>query len=83
MYLLVLQLTIHLPGMNMVAYNERDDLRNVINHEQSQKSMLTKYFWMNNVDPFAHNIIDGIKRRKNGFEESKEHRLAGWCMRAL
>jgi hypothetical protein len=29
------------------------------------------------------NIIDGIERRKNGFEESKECRLAGWCMRAL
>jgi ATP-dependent DNA helicase PIF1 len=35
MYSPVLQLTIHLPGMHMVAYNERDDLRNVINYEQS------------------------------------------------
>jgi hypothetical protein len=35
MYPPVLQLTIHLPGMHMVAYNERDDLRNVINREQS------------------------------------------------
>jgi hypothetical protein len=35
MYPLVLQLTIHLPGMHMVAYNERDDLHNVINREQS------------------------------------------------
>jgi hypothetical protein len=33
MYLPVLQLTIYLPGMHMVAYNERDDLRNVINYE--------------------------------------------------
>jgi hypothetical protein len=29
------------------------------------------------------NIIDGIEWRKNGFEESKERKLAGWCMRAL
>jgi hypothetical protein len=44
MYPPVFQLTIHLPGMHMVAYNERDDLRNVINREESQKSMLTEYF---------------------------------------
>jgi hypothetical protein len=41
----------------MVAYNERDDLRNVINHEQSQKSILIEYFWMNNLDPFAHSLL--------------------------
>jgi hypothetical protein len=33
MYPHVLQLTVHLPGMHMVAYNNRDDLRNVINRE--------------------------------------------------
>jgi hypothetical protein len=44
MYPPVLELTVHLPGMHMVAYNERDDLRNIINHDQSQKSMLTEYF---------------------------------------
>jgi hypothetical protein len=57
MYPPVLQLTVHLPGMHMVAYNERDDLHNVINHEQSQKSMLIKYLWMNNVDPFAYSFL--------------------------
>jgi hypothetical protein len=41
----------------MVAYNERDDLRNVINREQSQKSMLIKYFWINSVDPFVHSLL--------------------------
>jgi hypothetical protein len=50
-------LTVHLPSMHMVAYNERDDLCNVINHGQSQKSMLTEYFWMNSVDPFAHSFL--------------------------
>jgi hypothetical protein len=43
--------------MHMVAYNERDDLHNVINHEQSQKSMLIEYFWMNSVDPFGHSFL--------------------------
>jgi hypothetical protein len=33
MYSPILQLTVHLPGMHMVAYNERDDMCNVINHE--------------------------------------------------
>jgi hypothetical protein len=41
----------------MVAYNNRDDMRNVINYDQSQKSMLTKYFQMNIVDPFAHSFL--------------------------
>jgi adenine specific DNA methylase Mod len=41
----------------MVAYNDRDDLRNVINREQSQKSMLTEYFRMNSVDPFANRFL--------------------------
>jgi hypothetical protein len=57
MYPPTLQLTIHLHGMHMVAYNERDELCNVINREQSQKSMLTKYFQMNSVDPFAHSFL--------------------------
>jgi hypothetical protein len=57
MYLHVLQLIVHLPGMHMLAYNNRDDLHNVINHEQSQKSMLIEYFMMNSVDPFAHSFL--------------------------
>jgi hypothetical protein len=56
-YPTVLQLTIHLPGMHLVAHNETHDMRNVMNHEQSHKSMLTEYFWMNNVDPFAHSFL--------------------------
>jgi hypothetical protein len=57
MYPPVLQLTVHLLGMHMVAYNDRDGLRNDINREQSQKSMLTEYFRMNSVDPFANNFL--------------------------
>jgi hypothetical protein len=57
MYPPVLQLRVHLPSMHMVAYNDRDDLRNVINREQSQKFMFTKYFSMKNVDPFAASFL--------------------------
>jgi hypothetical protein len=57
MYSPILHLIVHLPSMHMVAYNDRDDLRNVINHEQSQKSMLTEYFRMNSVDPFATSFL--------------------------
>ncbi len=41
----------------MVAYNERDDLHNVINREQSQKSMLVEYFQMNSGDPFVNSFL--------------------------
>jgi hypothetical protein len=41
----------------MVAYNPTDDLRNVINRERSQKSMLTEYFRMNSADPFATSFL--------------------------
>jgi hypothetical protein len=41
----------------MVAYKERDELRNVINREQSQKSMLIEYFQMNSVNPFVHSFL--------------------------
>jgi hypothetical protein len=57
MYPPILQLIVHLPGMHMVAYNDRDDLHNVINHEQSQKSMLIKYSRMNSVNPFATSFL--------------------------
>jgi hypothetical protein len=41
----------------MVAYKERDELHNVINREQSQKSMLIEYFQMNSVNPFVHSFL--------------------------
>jgi hypothetical protein len=41
----------------MVAYNDRDDVCNVNNRKQSQKSMLTVYFGMNNVNPFATSFL--------------------------
>jgi hypothetical protein len=41
----------------MVAYSPTDDLRNVIKCERSQMSMLTEYFRINSVDPFATNFL--------------------------
>jgi hypothetical protein len=46
---------------------------------------------MNSVDPFATSFLytkfpeyyRWDKMEKNGFKESKERRLVGWCMRAL
>jgi hypothetical protein len=70
----------------MVAYKKRDDLRNVINREQPQKSMLTEYFQMNSVNPFAHSFLYREfpeyyrwDRTKNGFEQIKERRLVYAC----
>jgi hypothetical protein len=85
MYPSILHLIVDLPDMHMVAYNDRDGLHNVINHEQLQKSMLTMYFRTNSVDPFATSSLyrefpeyyRWDRSRKNGFEESKECRLAG------
>jgi hypothetical protein len=57
MYPPILQLTVHLTGIHMVAYSPTDDLCNVMNCEWSQKSILTEYFRMNNVDPFATNFL--------------------------
>jgi hypothetical protein len=62
MYPPMLQLTVHLPGMHMVAYGPTDDLRQVVNRERSQKSMLTEYFMMNSVDPFAIRFLYRVSR---------------------
>jgi hypothetical protein len=37
----VLQMQVHLPGMHMIAYKARDDLNNVVQNPNSQRSMLT------------------------------------------
>jgi hypothetical protein len=44
--------------------------------------MLTHLRIVSCIENFQ-NIIDGIEWRKNGFRESKERRLAGWCMCVL
>ena len=38
---------VHLPGMHMVAYKATNNLRDVVDRANSQRSMLTEYFKMN------------------------------------
>jgi hypothetical protein len=47
MSLSVLQMQVHLLGKHMVAYKARDDLNNVVQNPNSQRSMLTEYFSTN------------------------------------
>jgi hypothetical protein len=53
MYPPVLQMQVHLPGMHMVPFNDTDNLEDVIECAQSQRSMLTEYFKMTIEDPNA------------------------------
>ena len=40
----LLQMQVHLLGKHIVAYKARDDLNNVVQNPNSQRSMLTEYF---------------------------------------
>ncbi|GJN18691.1 hypothetical protein PR202_gb05879 [Eleusine coracana subsp. coracana] len=53
----VLQLTVHIPGMHMVAFNVKDDLNEVLKREKSQKSMLTEDFCLNSFNPNARKLL--------------------------
>lgn len=53
----VLQMQVHLPGMHMVPFNDKDNLEDVARRSQSQRSMLTEYFRMNREDPNAHKYL--------------------------
>lgn len=53
----VLQLAVHLPGYHMVAYNSKEDLRDVTKREKSEKSILTEYFRMNSIDPKSKQLL--------------------------
>ena len=52
----VLQMQVHLPGKHMVAYKARDDLNNVVQNPNSQRSVLTEYFSTNMYNLDAQNI---------------------------
>jgi len=53
----VLQMQVHLPGKHMVAYKARDDLNNVVQNPNSQRSMLTEYFSTNMYNPDARKYL--------------------------
>lgn len=43
--------------MHLVAYNSKEDLRDVIKREKAQRSMLIEYFRMNSIDPKARRLL--------------------------
>nr|XP_034570998.1 uncharacterized protein LOC117835787 [Setaria viridis] len=47
------RLHVHMPSMHMVPFNEINNLEEVAQRSQSQRSMLTEYFRMNREDPNA------------------------------
>jgi hypothetical protein len=53
----VLQLHLHLENMQTVAFKEGDNLEDVVNRPSSSSTMLTEYFKMNRVDPYARNFL--------------------------
>jgi hypothetical protein len=53
----VLQLQLHLENMQSVTFNEGDNLEDVISRDSSSNTMLTQYFKMNKVDPYARNFL--------------------------
>jgi hypothetical protein len=57
MYPHVLQMQVHLPGMHMIPFNDTDNLEEVAECAQSQRSMLTEYFKMNTGDPKARQYL--------------------------
>ena len=56
-HLIVLSLQLYLPGMQSVPYKEGENLNNVIDRKSRSKTMLTKYFKMNNMDADARNYL--------------------------
>ena len=53
----VLQLQLHLPNMHMVSYHGMEKLQNVIDREDTKRSMLTAYFEANNLHEKARGIL--------------------------
>jgi hypothetical protein len=53
----VLQMQVHLPRKHMVAYKARDDLNNVVQNPNSQRSMLTEYFSTNMYNSNARKYL--------------------------
>jgi len=56
-YLAVLQLQLHLPGMQSVPYEESENLEDVVRRAGSDMTILTEYFKMNIVDSYARKLL--------------------------
>jgi ATP-dependent DNA helicase PIF1 len=53
----IMQLQHHLPGMNMVGYQQNQNIENVLKRQGSEQSMLTEYFEKNKTDEDARTIL--------------------------
>jgi hypothetical protein len=53
----VLQLQLHLEDMQPITFKEGDNLDDVVDRPSSSRTMLTKYFKMNDVDPYTRNFL--------------------------
>ncbi|XP_062191291.1 uncharacterized protein LOC133895118 [Phragmites australis] len=53
----VMQLQLHLPNMHMVSFQEGQDIRQVVNREGADKSMLSEYFETNRLHEHARGIL--------------------------
>jgi ATP-dependent DNA helicase PIF1 len=52
-----MQLQLHLPGMNMVGYQQNQNIDDVLKRQGSEQSMLTEYFEKNKTDEDARKIL--------------------------
>ncbi|XP_062212752.1 uncharacterized protein LOC133913583 [Phragmites australis] len=53
----VMQLQLHLPNMHMVSYRGGQDIQEVLDRDDAEKSMLTEYFKANRVHEQARGIL--------------------------
>jgi hypothetical protein len=53
----VMQLQLHLQGMNMVGYQQNQNIEDVLNRQGSEKFMLTDCFKQNKTDEGARKIL--------------------------
>nr|XP_051207578.1 uncharacterized protein LOC127323481 [Lolium perenne] len=89
----VLQLQLHLPNMNPVAFNACENLEDVVARPSSSKSMLTEYFEMNRKFPAdtemvvrrvsEHYWMDCLEIKNGRIEEIRDRKLEDLCMHTL
>ncbi|XP_073362511.1 uncharacterized protein [Aegilops tauschii subsp. strangulata] len=53
----VLQLQLHLPNMHMVSYHGMEKIKNIIDRDGTERSMLTAYFEANSLHEKARGIL--------------------------
>lgn len=84
-YPAVLQLQLHLPGMQSVPYEESENLEDVVRRPGSDMTTLTEYFKMNIVNSYDRKLLYGefpehyrwIKRTKVWQRRKQNHRQIG------